>query len=180
VTANLPQPGERREHMHLAFRKAMLADRLHNLFAAATQFGQVQFALILTERTIAPFLNTVRQILCDLLLETPQHDRTQLRRKSLARNLLAKFRIFALRFVSLREVGLGAEITRLHEIGDTPKIESRFSRGVPVSAKRWLPFNCFTDCVTCADGFLMYCASSRIIAWNSNFCSATKSRRSSE
>src|ERR1035441_9811850 len=51
--------------------------------------------------------------------------------------------------------------------------------GVPVSARRYSDFSCLTDCVTCAPGFLMNCASSKIAARNANFCSSSKSRRSS-
>ena len=68
MAADLAQARKRGEHMHLALRKTVLAHSLHDLLAAASQFGEVQLPLLLVERTIAAFLDPVRQVFRHLFL----------------------------------------------------------------------------------------------------------------
>ena len=97
MAANLAQPRERGQHVHLALVEALLCDGLHHLVAAAAQFGQIQFPLLVAERTIAPLLDAVGQILRDVLLQAAQQQRAQLGRKPLARDALGGFGFLAAR-----------------------------------------------------------------------------------
>ena len=47
VAADLPQTGQRGQHVHLALGDSLLLDRLHDLLAAALQLGEVEFTLLL-------------------------------------------------------------------------------------------------------------------------------------
>jgi hypothetical protein len=67
MTADLPQASKRGEDVHLAFVEALFLDRLHHLVAAAAEFGQIKFPLLVAERTIAAFLDAVGQIFRDVL-----------------------------------------------------------------------------------------------------------------
>jgi hypothetical protein len=69
MAANLPQPCEGGQHVHLALVETLFGDGLHDLVAAAAQFGQVQFPLIVAERTVTAFFNPVRQIFRHVLLK---------------------------------------------------------------------------------------------------------------
>ena len=120
----LAQPGERGEHVDFAFRHAFFGHRLHDLLAAATQFGQVEFPLVFTQFAIATFLDPVGQILSDLAFEPAQHQRSEFRRQPAARDLLGPGRVLAAaRFVGFVEIVLRTEIAGLDEIHDTPEIE---------------------------------------------------------
>ena len=72
MTADLAQPRERGEHVHLALVEAFLGDGLHDLLAAAAQFGEIKFPLFFAQFAIAALLDAVRQILRDLLLQAAQ------------------------------------------------------------------------------------------------------------
>ena len=76
MAANLAQPGERGEHVNFALLHALFGDRLHDLFAAATKFGEVKFPLLLAQLAIATLLDTVGQVFSHLAFETAQHQRT--------------------------------------------------------------------------------------------------------
>ena len=45
---------------------------LHDLVAAAAQFGEIEFALLVAERTIPALFDAVRQVLRDVFLQTAQ------------------------------------------------------------------------------------------------------------
>ncbi len=94
------------------------------MVSAAAQFGQIQFPLLVAERAIAALFDSVRQIFCDVFLQSAQQQRTQFRRQSSPRNSLFRFGIFAaLRFVSVEELLLITKIAGLDEIHDAPQIE---------------------------------------------------------
>src|SRR5438876_964547 len=113
----LAQPGERGEHVDFAFRHAFFGHRLHDLLAAATQFGQVEFPLVFTQFAIATFLDPVGQILSDLAFEPAQHQRPEFRSQPAARDLLGPGRVLAAaRFVRFVEMALRTEIAWLDEI----------------------------------------------------------------
>ena len=61
VAADLAQPGEGGQHVHLALGQALLGDALEHLIAAAAQFGQVELALFLAQDAVAAFLDAVRE-----------------------------------------------------------------------------------------------------------------------
>ena len=138
MAADLAQPRERGQHVHLALVEALLLDGLHDLVAAAAQFGQVKFPLLVAERTIAPLLDAVGQILGDVFLQAAQQQRTQLGRKPFARDALGGFGFLAARrlfhrrgivghlrarFVGFDKLFLIAEVAGLDEIHDAPQIE---------------------------------------------------------
>ncbi len=75
MAANLSQPRERGENVHLAFVQALFRDGGLNLVAAAAQFGEVKFPLLVAERTIQTFLDAVGQILGDVLFQAAQQQR---------------------------------------------------------------------------------------------------------
>ena len=124
VAANLAQTREGREDVHFTFGDALFGHSLHDPLAAATQFGQVKFTLRFTEFAIAPLLDAVGQILRDLPFKPSQHERAKSRGQTAARDFLSPGRVFAAtRFVSLGEMVLRTEVTRLNEVHDTPKVE---------------------------------------------------------
>ena len=88
MAANLAQPRERGEDVHLALVQALLGDGVHDLVAAAAQFGEVKFPLLVAERAIAPLLDAVGQILGDVLFQAAQQQRPQFGRKPAARDAL--------------------------------------------------------------------------------------------
>ena len=97
MAANLAQARERGQHVHLALVEALLGDGLHDLVAAAAQFGEVKFPLLVAERAIAAFLDAVGQILGDVFLQAAQQQRAQLGRKPPARDALGRFGFLAAR-----------------------------------------------------------------------------------
>src|SRR5437763_14069463 len=101
MAADLAQASERGEDMHFALREAVLADGLHDLLAAAAEFGQIELALIFAKRAIAALFDTIRKIFRDLFLQAAQHDRPQLRGKPFACDFLAELGVLALGFVRL-------------------------------------------------------------------------------
>ncbi len=109
---------------------------LHDLVAAAAQFGEIKFPLLVAQRTIAALLDAIRQILGDVLFQAAQQQRAQLGRKPAARNTLGRLGLLATRFrrgnglfaaragfVRLDKLLLVAEVTGLDEIHDAPQIE---------------------------------------------------------
>ena len=124
MAANLAQARERGQHMNLALVEAFFGDGLHDLFAAAAQFGQIKFPLLFAQFAIAPLLDAVRQIFGDVLLQAAQHERTQLGGKAAARDALRDLGVFAAAARRSRvKCSCVAEITRLDEIHDAPQIE---------------------------------------------------------
>ncbi len=136
MAADLAQPRERGQNVHLALVDALLLDHLHHLIAAAAQFGQVEFALLVAERAVEPLLDAVGQILRDVFFQAAQQQRAQLRRKPFARDALDGLgfsppRLFPrrvshglrTRLVSFRELLLVAEIAGLDKIHDAPQIQ---------------------------------------------------------
>ena len=107
VAADLPQPGERRQHVDFAFGHAFFGHRLHDLLAAAAQFGQVQFALLLGQFAVPAFLDAIGQILRHLPFEPAQHERAEFGSQPPARDFLRPGRVFAsARLVGFIEMGL--------------------------------------------------------------------------
>ena len=66
-----------------------------DLVAAAAQFGQIKFPLLVAELAIAALLDAVGQILRDVLLQPAQQQRAQLGRKPPARDALGGLGVFA-------------------------------------------------------------------------------------
>ena len=62
MAANLAQAGQRRQDVNGASLQAALGHGIHDLLAAAAQFGQVKLPLLLAQLAIAPLLDAVRQI----------------------------------------------------------------------------------------------------------------------
>src|SRR5207237_10035073 len=95
------------------------------LFATAAQLCQIQFALRMAQFAIAPLLDAIGQVFGDLLLEPAEHERAQFSRKPPARDPLRGDITILLgaRFVSITEMILAAEVSRLNEIGNAPKVE---------------------------------------------------------
>ena len=93
-----------------------------HLIAAAAEPEEIQFALIFAQRTIEAFLDTVGQILGDVLLEATQEERTELGGKAAAGNVAIGLGILAtLGFIGIEELILGAEVAGLDEIHDAPE-----------------------------------------------------------
>jgi hypothetical protein len=84
--------------------RPLVGQRLHDLIAAATEFGEVQHALGFAEVAVAAFLDAVGQILGDLLLEAAQHERAELRGEAPARDALGGGVVATLRLVGFVEV----------------------------------------------------------------------------
>src|SRR6185436_11032935 len=90
------------------------------------------FALGFAELAVTPDLDAIGQILGDLALEAAQHERTQFRTQTPARDALGveAFLAGGLRLVGLGEMFLRAEIPWLDEVGDAPEIhEAVLERG---------------------------------------------------
>ena len=108
----------------LLLLRPLLGDGLHDLVAAAAQFGQIKFALLVAELAIAALLDAVGQILGDVLLQAAQQQRAQLGREPAAGDALGGFGVLAAaRLVGLEEMFLVAEVAGLDEIHDAPQIE---------------------------------------------------------
>ena len=130
MAADLTQAGERRQDVHLGLGHTLLLHGLHHLLAAAAQLGQVQLALIVVQLAVAAFLDAVGQVLGHLLLHAAQHDRAQLGAETAALGRTVPFGTVALGLVDLVEVLLVAQVSRLREIHDGPKVEHAvFKRG---------------------------------------------------
>jgi len=70
---------------------------MHDLVAAAAQFGQVKLPLFVAERTIAALLNAVGQVLRDILFQTAQQQWAQPGREPFARDALDRLGFLAAR-----------------------------------------------------------------------------------
>ena len=123
MAADLAQPREGGQHVHLALVEALLGHGLHDLLAAAAQFGQVELALLVAQLAVAALLDAVGQILRDVLLQPAQQQRAQLGREPAPGDALGRFGILAARLVGLGEMLLVAEVAGLDEIHDAPQIE---------------------------------------------------------
>jgi hypothetical protein len=124
VAADLAQAGKRCKDVNLAFVETFLRNGLQDLLAAAPEFGEIKFALGFAKFAIAAFLDTVRQIFRDLLFEAAKHEGAKLGGEPATSDALSNIGVlFDFGFVSLREVVLAAEIPRLDEVGDAPKVE---------------------------------------------------------
>ena len=95
VAADLAQAGEGGQHVDLALVEALFGDGLHDLVAAAAQFGQIKFALFVAQLAIAALLDAVGQIFGDVLLEPAQKQRAQLGGEPAAGDALGGFGVFA-------------------------------------------------------------------------------------
>ena len=95
MAADLAQARERGEHVNLALVETLFGDGLHDLLAAAAQFGQVKFALLFAQFAIAALLDAVGQILGDVLLQAAQQQRTQFGGKPPAGDALGDLGVFA-------------------------------------------------------------------------------------
>ena len=124
MAANLAQARERGEHVNLALVEPFSRDGLHDLLAAAAQFGQVKFALRFAQFAIAALLDAIGQILGDMFFQAAQQQRAQLGGKPAAGDALGGIGVlFAAGLVGFGEMFLGAEVAGLDEINDAPEIE---------------------------------------------------------
>ena len=132
MAADLAQARERGEHVHLALVQALRLDRLHHLVAAAAQFGQIQFALLVAQRAIAAFLDAVGQILRHVFLQAAQQQRAQLGRKPPARDALVGLGVFAARLVGFQEIAPGCRDSRA---GRNPRCSTNRAAGFPAACR---------------------------------------------
>src|SRR5437879_13271394 len=112
MATNLPQAGESGQDVNLAFVEAFLGDGLHDLLAAAAQFGQVKFALLVTKLAIAALLDAIGQIFGDVLFQAAQEQGPKPGRKTAAGAALGRCGVVAARFAGSETLLLAGDATR--------------------------------------------------------------------
>ena len=100
MAANLAQARERGEDVHARLARRGVERGKH--LAAALQFGEIKFALVLGELAVEALLDAVGQILRDVLLQAAQHDRTHAAGEQRARGLRRAAVVLLEEFAALR------------------------------------------------------------------------------
>src|ERR1700722_5796129 len=101
MAANLAQAGEGGEHVNFALVDALLGDGGEDLFAAAAEFGEVEFALFVAELAIAALFDAVGQVLGDALLEAAEQKGPELGGEAAAGDALRVAGVLAAGLVGL-------------------------------------------------------------------------------
>src|SRR4051794_13407527 len=110
MAANLAKARERGEHMNLALADSFFGDRFHDLLAAATQFSQIKFPLVIAQLAIAALFDAVGQVFRNVLFQPAQEQRTQSGGEPSSSNALSGFGVFAARLVGFSEMVLITKI----------------------------------------------------------------------